>query len=282
MSLKMPNPTQVRYWLLTIPESVWTVPNELPSGIVYLKGQLERGEETGYLHYQVLAVFQRSTKLGGVKRIFGNSIHAEPSRSEAANAYVWKEDTRVADTQFELGSLPRNTRFNKPDWELVKTMAKEGKFDEINPDIMVRYWSNLVKIHGHFSTPEPIIREVSCYWGRTGTGKSRRAWGEATFEAYPKIPTTKFWDGYRGQPNVVIDEFTGQVGITHLLQWLDRYPVLVEIKGSTVPLKAQKLWITSNIDPREWYSDTNSTLEQRNALMRRFTTIVYFDSLTRE
>lgn len=271
--------SQVRYWMLTIPFESWQVPETLPAQLSYLKGQQEIGQETGYHHYQVIAVFKRSVRKAAVQRLFGGQWHCEPTDGPAANEYVWKEDTRVPDTQFELGSLPQSTRYNKTDWALVKALAKEGKFDELPPDIMVRHWGNLTRIHGHFSTPQPTVREVFVFWGRTGTGKSRRAWDEASFDAYPKIPTTKFWDGYRGHPHVVLDEFTGKVDIVHLLQWLDRYPCLVEIKGSCVPLKAEKIWITSNINPTDWYDDSNSTLEQRLALRRRFTLCVHFDSL---
>lgn len=116
---------------------------------------------------------------------------------------------------------------------------------------------------------QPIAKEKEVYvfWGPTGTGKSRRAWNEAGVDAYPKIPSTKFWDGYRGQEKVVIDEFTGEIGITHMLRWLDRYPVTIENKGGGCPLNASKIWITSNINPLEWYQ--NVPRSQVDALIRR-------------
>jgi len=267
---------QVRYWMLTIPYNLFTP--YLPAGCCYIKGQLEIGEG-GYVHWQILVVFSRSVRLAGVKRVFGREVHCEPSRSEAANAYVWKEDTAVENTRFELGTAPRDTKYSKHDWDEVKDYARVGNFDAIDSSILVRYFGNLTKIHGHFSRPLPTVKQVFVYWGATGTGKSRRAWAEATFEAYPKIPTTKFWDGYRSHKHVVVDEFTGQVGITHMLQWLDRYPVLVEVKGSVTPLSVEKVWITSNIDPRQWYNDGNSTEEQRRALMRRFSECIHFETL---
>jgi hypothetical protein len=120
-------------------------------------------------------------------------------------------------------------------------------------------------------------REVKCYWGSTGTGKSRRAWSEATFEAYPKDPRSKFWDGYRGEENVVVDEFRGGIDISHILRWTDRYPVLVEVKGSTTVLKAKNIYFTSNIHPRDWYPDLDE--ETKNALLRRMD-IVHFPRLS--
>jgi len=68
-----------------------------------------------------------------------------------------------------------------------------------------------------------------------------------------------------------VDEFRGAIDISHLLRWFDRYPVIVEIKGSSVVLSCKKIWITSNLHPREWFVGLDDrTLE---ALMRRLTVI---------
>jgi len=59
-------------------------------------------------------------------------------------------------------------------------------------------------IAADFAEPAGMERTVVVFCGRTGTGKSRRAWEEAGLGAYPKDPRTKFWDGYRDQSHVVI------------------------------------------------------------------------------
>jgi len=124
-------------------------------------------------------------------------------------------------------------------------------------------------------------RTCYVYWGVTGAGKSRRAWDEASLSAYPKSPSTKFWDGYVGQEHVVLDEFRGEIGISHLLRWLDRYPVTVETKGSAVVLSARRIWITSNISPRDWYPNLDEAT--MDALLRRlevthFRELINFDT----
>jgi len=86
---------------------------------------------------------------------------------------------------------------------------------------------------------------------------------------YYKSSTTKWWDGYKGQRNVIIDEFDGQIGIVHLLKWMDRYPQLVEIKGGATPLRATHFWITSNKPMSDWYVGTNVSGAQLLALERR-------------
>jgi len=112
-----------------------------------------------------------------------------------------------------------------------------------------------------------MVRSVTVLWGPTGTGKTRRAWELGGVDAYPKIPNTKFWDGYQGQKAVIIDEFRGDISISNLLRWFDRYPVLVEIKGSSTVLLADTIILTSNLDPRAWYPDIDEPT--RDALFRR-------------
>lgn len=260
------------YWLLTIPQEQYTP--YLPDACAYVKGQLEQGGETGYLHWQLLVVFKRSVRLRAVRSTFG-AVHGELSRSTAADEYVWKEDTAVTGTRFELGRKPIK-RNSKTDWQSVFDMARRAEFEQIPPDVQVRHFGQLQRIAAHYAKPGAVERQCHVYWGRTGLGKSHRAWAEAGLDAYPKVPSTKFWDGYRGHKHVVVDEFRGGISIEHLLRWLDKYPVLVEIKGSAVPLVAEKIWITSNLNPREWYPGLDElTL---NALLRRIN-IIHFDSL---
>jgi len=65
------------------------------------------------------------------------------------------------------------------------------------------------------------------------------------------------------------------IDVAHLLRWTDRYPVRVEIKGSSRPLNATKIWITSNLDPRSWYPDLDYATTE--ALLRRLTITQFED-----
>lgn len=251
------------FWLLTIPHYEF-VPYH-PPDVAWIKGQLESGTTSAFVHWQIVVAFTSKKSLAGVKAIFG-TCHAELSRSEAANAYIEKDDTHIPGTRFEFGSKPIR-RNSKVDWESVWECAKTSNLDGIPCSIRVSSYRALRCIGADYSKPLPMERVCHVFWGTTGTGKSRRAWEEASFDAYAKDPRTKFWDGYQGEEHVVIDEFRGGIDIAHLLRWLDRYPVRVEIKGSSRPLAAKTIWITSNLDPRYWYPEIDE--ETRSALMRR-------------
>jgi len=264
---------QGRYWLGTLYN--YEIPTALPAGCIWFKGQQEICPETQRVHVQCVVGFPKHVRLVAVKRIIGGNGHWELCRSAAADEYVWKEATRVEGTQFEFGGKPMRRNVEK-DWEAIRDAAIAGDFAAIPGDIFIRCYGNLTRIYADHATPRAIERTCNVYWGPTGTGKSRRAWEEAGNTAYSKDPRTKWWCGYRGQENVIIDEFRGTIDIAHMLRWLDRYPVCVEIKGASRPLEAKTIWITSNTDPRTWYPEIDQ--ETIDALLRRLT-ITHFDRL---
>jgi len=257
------------FWLLTIPYEHFTP--YTPPQVQYIVGQLERGESTGYLHWQIMVAFKTKQSLNGVRATFGN-VHAELSRSSAATSYCQKKDSAIVGTQFEFGSKPF-ARNQKVEWESVWSSAQSGDLSKVPANVRVVNYRSLRAIASDYSRCIGMERECFVFWGKTGTGKSRRAWEEATMEAYCKDPRTKFWDGYQDQENVVVDEFRGGIDISHLLRWLDRYPVRVEIKGSSRPLRAKKIWITSNLSPVMWYPLIDE--ETLAALMRRLQVIEF-------
>lgn len=256
------------YWILTIPQHVFTP--YLPPGVEYIRGQLESGGSTGYLHWQLVAVLSSQSRLSFIKKIFGDCCHAEPTKSRASEDYVWKDDTCVQGTRFELGARKFN-RSDSKDWAAILESAKTGDLSQIPPDVVIRSYHNLKRIGVDHLRPSSREVFVSVFVGPTGTGKSHTAWLEAGLGAYPKDPLSKFWDGYSGQENVVIDEFRGTVSISHLLRWLDRYPVIVEVKGGSTVLRARRFWITSNLQPRFWYPELDTLT--RDALLRRLSIV---------
>jgi len=266
---------QGRYWIITAPIADWSVPTECPAALAYVTGQQEIGNgEQSYHHWQLYCISKRKCSLRTIKSCFSDRCHAELTHSKKAEDYCLKDDTCVEGTRFELGFKPIQ-RNQKVDWDRIWQLATEGQIMGIPANIRVQNYRTICQIRSDFATPLAIERTVTVYWGRTGTGKSRRAWEEAGLDAYCKDPRSKFFYGYRDQCNVVIDEFRGGIDVAHLLRWFDRYPCNVELKGSSCPLAAHKIWITSNLPPSAWYPELdNATLD---ALMRRFTEVLEFE-----
>lgn len=260
---------QARYWILTIPFDDFAPDNFelLDAKVAYIKGQGELGTgESAYKHWQIMVNFKRAVRLAAVKQVFGRTCHAEPTRSDAASQYVWKDETSIEGTRFERGRKPID-RGESKDWAAIKDAACSGRLDDIPADVYVRNYNALKRIAVDHMEPVAIERIIHVYWGSTGVGKSRRAWEEAGINAYPKDPRSKFWDGYHNQEHVVVDEFRGGIDISHVLRWFDRYPVIIEIKGSSTVLSATKIWVTSNLHPRFWYPDLDGVTF--DALKRR-------------
>lgn len=268
----MPAP-QYRYWILTIPRDDWHYNDERPEELTYLKGQLERGEG-GYEHWQLVAYVKKKCTYTKMMKLWPDSAHIEHTRSEDAEDYVWKEDTRIGE-QFEFGkkSIQRNS---DKDWDEMFEFAQKGQFDDIPADVKIRCWNQFQSISKYYMAPtDRGVVESQIYWGVAGSGKTHRAKVESGYftspeNVYMKIPSTKFWDGYRGQENVIIDEFDGQINLSHIKVWCDPTGTAcqVEIKGGAVPLKATKFWITSNRDWKQWYPNVDPN--ELDAIKRRF------------
>jgi len=192
---------QGKYWIATVPYEDWTP--SLNRGVQWCIGQGEVGATTGYRHWQFIVLFTSKQSLTSVRRILPSSGHYELTRSDLAEKYVTKEDTRIADTQFEFGVRP--AKRNEPkDWDAIWESAKSGDLISIPADIRVNSYRTLRSIATDFLHPLPLEKMVFVYWGNSGTGKSRTAWEEGGFDSYPKDPRSKFWCGYQGQQNVII------------------------------------------------------------------------------
>lgn len=268
----MPAP-QYRYWILTIPVDKWSAPEALPEGLSYIKGQLELGEG-GFEHWQLIAYLPKCTYTK-MMSLWPTEAHIEHTRSDGAEAYVWKDESSQG-SRFEFGKKPfkRNSAL---DWDECFENAKKAKFDDIPADVKIRCWNQFQGIAKYYLSPEDRGEVIShIYWGVSNSGKTHLAKQESGYftnpdDVYMKIPSTKFWDGYRGQKNVIIDEFDGQINLAHLKVWCDPSGTAcqVEIKGGAVPLVATRFWITSNRDWREWYAPQAGPNDY-DAMKRRF------------
>jgi len=64
-----------------------------------------------------------------------------------------------------------------------------------------------------------------------------------------------WFDGYDPlkHKTLLLDEFNGQIPLTTLLQMLDNYPMMVDVKGGRLPFIVENIYIASNFHPKDWY-----------------------------
>lgn len=170
----------------------------------------------------------------------------------------------------------------KRKWLVAKTLATEGKLDDIDPEMLIKYYSTFKKIrvdYGKMPDPLPDQAEPRNFWyyGETGTGKSYSARAEYP-GAYLKNATNKWWDGYQTSlKSVLIEDFDkahNYMGF-YLKIWADRYPFLAEVKGASMMIRPDNVIVTSNWAPNQiWTED-----ETLQPILRRFK-VVKFERLS--
>lgn len=116
--------------------------------------------------------------------------------------------------------------------------------------------------------------EIGILCGSSGTGKSKYArdnWPDAYYPPFSEENGKLWFDTYSGQDTVVIEEFTGQWPFNFLMQFTDRYKLLIPVKGSFAVMRAKRVVFTTHLKPTEWYTDNPALGISWLQLRRRIT-----------
>lgn len=247
----------------------------------YLAYNQETCPTTKRKHYQGFVYFKNQHSLKGVKKIIGNSPHLEVMRGnlEQNNKYCSKEGGLTVFGQ------PPSQGARSDLLELRDKIKKGVRVEEItmdNPMIFHQYGRTLEKVEDIYLRSQYRTETTKGYWiyGPTGSGKSHWAYtrfGDYNPDKYYNAPKDKgWWDNYRGQEVVVINDFRGHIPYDDLLQMVDKWPYEVPRRGRPpCPFVSKVVVITSPLTPEEVYNrrNTNDGIEQ---LLRRFE-IIHLD-----
>lgn len=253
--------------------------------------QLERCPDTGNLHIQWYLGFNRKIRASSVTERLRDALeeqscsvapHVEGCYDpKAAAAYAQKDETRVAGPVI-FGDLPGT----KPKSNLATAadMVWQGKpmweVAEAFPTTYVQFGGGLHRllVQRH---AKPVLRaavEVFVRWGDTGTGKTLGVYQSHPIETIysPLVQGRSIWfDHYQGEDVLLLDDFNPQaLDLTDLLKVLDVYPMKCQAKFGFITPKWTKVYITSNLDPRDWYPGASQTHLQ--AMFRRFKNVTHF------
>lgn len=226
--------------------------------------------EQGTPHLQGYVVCAKRMRLAPLSKLLPRA-HLLVSRGtpQQASDYCKKDgDYR------EIGVLPKSPAVlggdaTKLKYELALQKAKDGLIEEIPADLQIRYYNTFKNISKDYATPPPDAEGTTGLWiyGESGCGKSRYV--RDTFSDLYSKPINKWWDSYRGQENVLIEDVdpTHAPYMGYLLKiWADRYAFQAECKGHSIMLRPQQIIVTSQYSIEDVWQDN----ETRVALRRRF------------
>lgn len=250
---------------------------------VYAVFQLEIGEN-GTPHYQGYCMFSERLRLSQV-RVYLATAHWETAKGtpKQNREYCTKPETRVGEF-CEIGIFPETGQGKRNDLAELHSALKNGlrhaDYVEQYFDLWVKYPNLLTYYQSASILPRSAQEETHAwlYIGPPGTGKSRLAYrhaeslfGDMVFRKFPG----KWWDGYRGEKAVIWDDFRGHYcSFTDFKLCVDRYPLRVEVKGTTCNLAANHFFITTNYDPSDWWTE-EVTGSDRSAIFRRITRVLW-------
>jgi len=239
----------------------------------------ETGQDQNTPHLQGVVSLSRTHRLASVKRIIGDRAHVSPCHSglQAAARYCHKEDK----DPFIKDNRKQGNRTDLE--ETLATLETRGLLAAAmdHPSVFVKFHSGLTKYAILITKKRDRNTKPFVMWlyGATGTGKSKLAYERYGDDIYTTMGTYKWWDGYRQQRAVLLDDFRNAFAPFHImLKILDRYPMQIEIKGGTTQLDSPIIVITSSNPPHLIYNPENRSGEDIHQLHRRIDLIVRFAS----
>lgn len=232
----------------------------------YLIVGTEKGEE-GTPHLQCYVVFSSKVTFSAMKKLLPRAhIEVAKGTSEQNRDYCKK------DGDFEeFGDCPSEggKQVQVADWDHMRRLAEQGKFEEIQSQYYVKYKNAFHSIFDDACNASECIVELDHLWitGATGIGKSRYCFDNFP-NAYRK-GANKWWCHYTNQDVVILEDVepSQEKWIGYYLKiWSDHYPFIAERKGGSRSIRPKRIIVTSNYTIREIFTDPKI----RDPLLRRF------------
>lgn len=252
----MPNNTSIRArgWVFTLnnftPQHEATLARLQCQYIVY-------GREVGASgtpHLQGYVFYTNKKSRSQVARDIPNAyIDMRKGTHEQARAYSIKDGMYEERGERPLDMAERQKKGGEATstkWKDIVTNSASGNIAWVadnHPKEYALYKPRLESLYAPINTPldGDLLHE---WWvGTSGSGKSKALWD--LYPAHFAKSINKWWDGYRHEDVVAIEEWSPDNTMTAqaLKRWADRYPFTGEIKGGTMQrLRPKKIIVLSN------------------------------------
>lgn len=221
--------------------------------------------ENGTPHIQGYLELKDGKSMKAMKKLLGDRAHLEARKGTPKQAADYcKKDGNFT----ERGKITEQGKRNDLDdiAELVKTGGTQAVI-EAKPSAFLKFGRNIERMSELLMKPRTKKPSVVWLWGTTGTGKTRYATNNNTGDYYI-WNGTKWWNGYRQQTRVVLDDYSfdgSDAGFRYLLRLLDTYAIQVETKGGMIHFNSPEIYITCEYPPNHIFTPGN----QLNQVLRR-------------
>ena len=287
---------QSRYWCIT-----WNNPTVAGEELEkHLAGnpnikefafQLEKGE-SGTKHFQIYVAYTTNQRGKRMRETWpGCHIDIRRGKREQAIAYCSQDEYEgVSKGRIEGPWIKLSQEQGKRN-DLLAVKEKLDKGADMI-DVAKEHFGEWVKHYRAFEKYQTMLipkrdwKTVNvCIIGNPGDGKTRyvqdlcKAQGIDLFVAsVPEKRGGKAWfDGYKGQTHVLMDDYRGEYELSFFLRLIDRYPMQVEVKNSHTQWAPKYIYFTTNVVPWKWYNKTlleydikDVSDHETHAVMRRF------------
>lgn len=268
-----------RGWLITLPykkdESVYKIKYVMTILSKYktYAFQVEKGGNTGYLHYQIYVEHSQAIRFSTLKAAFPHAhLETRIGSKKQAWDYCTKEDTRLHGPW---------TSGIKPEEE-DKLKKREQYLIDIGNGMSDR--ELLLKYPGIFKLQEVVqfrsILGVDLYafnrevtvnylWGLSRTGKS--SYVHSLYDNKDIYVVSDYerdpFGSYDGQKVIVFEEFRSDIPLKNMLQYLDRYPCKLPSRYVNKQALFTEVWIISNWNLDFQYMQTS--VDDKQAFINR-------------
>lgn len=265
---------------------------ELPECIGISAG-LEICPKTKRPHIQGYVRLNKSVRKGHFRKIIGpNANGAKDWWMKEANA-DWVDNAKYTskdDNVCWFKCPPASEQGCRSDLkefaDAIKRQAGDAELFEKHLPILAKYPRLEGRLKRSFAKMESQeFRQVKCvvYYGPGGTGKSRKALyddaGKRLQDTYivPDSENLKWWMDYEGETTIVINEMDGsKCKYSRWKEICDGHQMIVETKGDHTYAKWDRVIMTTNVHPNNWWDKAGASLSH-SEFKRRVGELVIFE-----
>lgn len=217
--------------------------------------------------------------------------HIEPMRGSPHDSKVYC--TKVDANAFEFGTCPaKGTKLLDIAVNAIRSgssLRQLANKDDESARAVVVHGRGLSTLSNLTTSSRDPAKPPAVYWlhGSTGTGKTRCAFelglryagGCSDDLCIIASPTLQWFEPYDRQKVVIFDDFRAKgVSFNFLLRVLDRYPLLVPLKGGYANWNPEVVFLTTPRAPSETFEvRSQHKPEDVQQLIRRLKRVVNFD-----